>query len=75
MAFLLGIRPGKGKIKYKNGRKKACLKKGAEKMGKNKKLKEKKKGQKNEPAFYNDQLGENPVEGRVEKEYKEKRRK
>jgi hypothetical protein len=52
-----------------------CLKEGAEKMEKSKKIKERRKGQKNGPAFYNDQLGENPAEGRMEKEHKEKRRK
>jgi hypothetical protein len=44
-------------------------------MGKNKKLRGRRKGQKNGPAFYNDQLGENPTEGRMEKEHKERRRK
>lgn len=52
-----------------------CFKEEATKMGKNKKLRGRRKGQKNGPAFYNDQLGENPTEGRMEKEHKERRRK
>jgi len=37
-------------------------------MGDKKKNKKDKKGHKGEPAFYNDQLGENPAEGRIGKE-------
>jgi len=44
-------------------------------MGKKQKNKKDTKGHEGHPAFYNDQLGENPAEGRIAKERDEKKRK
>lgn len=44
-------------------------------MGDKNKNKKEKKGQKEKPAFYNDQLGENAGEGRMMKTKDEKHRK